>query len=90
MPEESFPAAGAAPAGAHPQLIRFVEGTPRLVEDEWRLVEAPEAWDGLAGALLPLEFALANEPRVRASGRFGLWLSPGDEPERAIDRKSVV
>jgi uncharacterized protein (DUF934 family) len=84
MPEESFPAAAAAAPGLLPQLIRFVDGVAQLAPDDWRVIDAPEIWDGSGGALLPLEFALSHADRVRASGRFGIWLSPTDEPERAV------
>ncbi|HXY21309.1 MAG TPA: DUF934 domain-containing protein [Burkholderiaceae bacterium] len=61
-------------------LLRLVDGAPRIVADDWRIIESATQWDGSAGAILPLELVVAQTARVRASGRAGVWLSPTDDP----------
>jgi len=69
----------------HPHLLRLVDGAPRIVSDTWRFIESATQWDGAAGALLPLEFVVAQTARVRASGRAGIWLAPTDDPACTIE-----
>ncbi|HXW66056.1 MAG TPA: DUF934 domain-containing protein [Burkholderiaceae bacterium] len=66
-------------------LLRLVDDAPRLVADDWRIVESAAHWDGSAGAILPLELVVAQTERVRASGRAGIWLSPTDDPGCAVE-----
>jgi uncharacterized protein (DUF934 family) len=70
------------------RLIRIVDGQPRVVADDWRIVERAARWDDLAddlsGAVLPLALALEQPERVVRGGRVGIWLEPADEPERAV------
>jgi uncharacterized protein (DUF934 family) len=72
-------------------LIRLVDGSPRLVADDWRLVDSAADWDscagqGAGGLLLPLALAEAQAERVRArAGRpLGVALAPDDDPARAV------
>jgi uncharacterized protein (DUF934 family) len=67
------------------QLIRWVDGSPRIVPDHWQVIGSAAEWDGSPGALLPLELAMAQTERLRASGRAGIWLSPTDDPACAME-----
>jgi len=66
-------------------LLRIVEGAPRIVPDDWRIIESAAQWDGSAGAILPLDLVVAQTERARASGRAGIWLSPTDDPGRTAE-----
>ena len=78
----------------HPQIIRIVAGTPRLVADDWRVIDSAADWDASdddgansgGGLLLPLALAESQAARVRAhaGGRLGLVLAADDEPARAV------
>ncbi len=70
------------PDAAH--IIALVDGVPRIVDNCWRLVDGAADWDGAAGAVLPLELALAQSERLRDCGRVGIWLAPSDDPARAV------
>jgi uncharacterized protein (DUF934 family) len=76
----------------HAQLIRIVDGTPRLVADGWREIDSAADWDqfentaAAGGLLLPLALAESQPGHVRA-GRgpaLGLVLAPDDDPARAV------
>lgn len=67
------------------RLIRLLAGTPRVVEDDWRIVNSAAEWDGSPGALLSLELALAHPRRVRACAGIGIWLSPTDDPACTVE-----
>ncbi|SPE34910.1 conserved hypothetical protein [Burkholderiales bacterium] len=69
----------------HAHLIGLVDGVPRLVQDDWRVIGSAAEWDGSPGALLPLELAVAQTERLRASERTGIWLSPTDDPACTIE-----
>jgi len=69
-------------AMARPRILRIVDGTPRVVEDDWLLIDGAAEWDAAlqdgadrkgadgapAGLLLPLELALAHADRLPAAG----------------------
>ncbi len=67
-----------------PKILRLVDGQPRILADEWRLVDSVAEWDGADGALLPLEMALLQAERVRSAARIGIWLAPHDDPAQAV------
>jgi len=66
------------------RLIRLVDGRARVVDDTWNVVPAGAAWNGEAGALLPLATAVAQPERLAAAGPVGVWLSPADDPALAV------
>ena len=66
-------------------LLRLVDGAPRVVAENWRIIESAALWDGSGGAILPLELVVAQTERVRASGRAGIWLSPTDDPACTVE-----
>ena len=74
-----------------PHIIRIVDGAPRVVADDWRVVDSATDWDNCAadraaGLLLPLALAEAQPGRIRGDqGRaLGLALAPDDDPARAV------
>jgi len=74
------------PETAH--VIRIVEGVPRIVADDWRVLDSATeceamAADARARVLLPLELAL-RQPELVHEGA-GLLLSPTDDPAQAVD-----
>lgn len=69
----------------HAHIIRLRDGAPRIVQDDWRIIESAAQWDGSPGAILPLELVAAQTERVRASTRAGIWLAPTDDPACAIE-----
>jgi len=66
-------------------LLCCRNGAPRIVPDEWRIVQSAAQWDGSQGAVLPLELVVAQTERVRASGRAGIWLGPTDDPACTVE-----
>jgi uncharacterized protein (DUF934 family) len=81
-------------AAASAQVLRIVEGEPRLVEDSWHLVDSAAEWEALlaegaaaGGILVPLELALAHPQRLHEAPParpYGVRLAPADEPARAL------
>jgi len=71
------------PDSAH--LLRLLDGAPRIVRDDWRIIESAAQWDGSPGAILPLELVAAQTERVRASARAGIWLAPTDDPACTVE-----
>jgi uncharacterized protein (DUF934 family) len=85
-------------ANAKARIIHLIEGTPRVVEDRWQLIDTAAQWEAQlqaplpagaaaddAGLLLPLELALAQPERLRDQGPtrpVGVWLAPSDDPAR--------
>ncbi len=74
-----------------PHIIRIVEGVPRVVPDDWRVIDGTAGWDdggsGSGGLLLPLALARAHADLVRAGGPgrpLGLVLAPDDDPANAV------
>jgi uncharacterized protein (DUF934 family) len=74
-----------------PHVIGIVAGAPRLVADDWRLVDSATEWDsgaaqGAGGLLLPLALAESQAERVRANQGhvLGLALAPDEDPARAV------
>ncbi len=70
-----------------PQIIRIVDGVPRLADDTWQVVDGAAGWDACeaGGVLLPLALAQSQADRVRAGtgGALGLVLAPDDDPAQA-------
>jgi uncharacterized protein (DUF934 family) len=92
-------------SGAGARIIRIVDGTPRVAEDRWCLIDSAAQWDAHpaptsptstgagSGILLPLPLALAHPGRLRddATTRpVGIWLAPADEPARALELFSSI
>ncbi len=70
------------------RVIRLVDGRPRVVADDWCLVEGSEQWDACTCGqrpLLPLELARAQAQRAHRHSGWGLWLAPDDDPALAVE-----
>lgn len=70
------------------RIIRIIDGTPRVLDDAWRVLDAGVAWDATAPAgplLVPLARALEQPDRLHAGVGLGLWLAPEDDPARAVE-----
>jgi uncharacterized protein (DUF934 family) len=66
------------------RIIRLVDGRPQLVPDAWTVIEEAGAWNGEAGAVIPLAAAAAQPQRLAAAAPVGIWLAPTDEPAQAV------
>jgi phosphoadenosine phosphosulfate reductase len=65
------------------RLIRIVDGTPRVADDDWTVVDAGAS--GFDGPLeprriLPLKIALARREQLAAARPVGIWLAPDEDP----------
>lgn len=76
-----LPAAAARAPAAN--LIRIVDGAPRVDTDDWTVLEAGSEWAGEQGRILPLKVALAQRDRLASARPIGIWLAPDEDPAEA-------
>jgi len=64
-------------------LIRLIDGAPRVGADDWEQVDSIDAARAHARPVLPLKLALADVQAVAALPAYGLALAPDDVVEDA-------